>query len=121
MSIGKLNFFIGGMLAASMAGAELVDPTLPIDVMPPAPEMASTHGSGISVSMILMRGDEAIALVSGRYVRVNETVGAAKVISIGRNYIELKQDGGNVKHYLTGFGSRSAESSSIESSTERTQ
>lgn len=105
MYIGKWGLFLAMWLAAAEASAEAVDPTQPIDFMPPPlGDAGGGGGTGISVNMILMRGDQALALVNGRYVRVNDVVSGAKVVSIGRNYVELQQTGGSVKHYLAGFG-----------------
>lgn len=94
------------MLCLSFADTgwgESVDPTLPIDFVPPASLDAGTYGNSVSVNMIMVRGEQSFALVNGQFVRVNDTVGNAKVTAIGRNYIELKGDGGAVKHYLAGY------------------
>lgn len=106
MCIGKrgVGFGLGLWLVALGAGAEAVDPTQPIDFMPPPPGVAGEGAQGVSVNMILVRGEQAFALVNGRYVRVNDSVSGAKVVAIGRNFVELQQTGGNVKHYLAGFG-----------------
>lgn len=108
MYIGKAGIIPGillaGGLAVAGAWAESVDPTLPIDYMPPPPGMANDGSQGISVNMVLVRGNQAVALVNGRHVRVNDLVGGAKVVAIGRNFVELQQNGSTVKHYLAGFG-----------------
>lgn len=106
MYIGKWGgiFGLGLCLVTAGVSAEAVDPTQPIDFMPPPPGVAGEGTQGISVNMILVRGEQAFALVNGRYVRVNDSVSGAKVVAIGRNFVELQQSGGNVKHYLAGFG-----------------
>lgn len=101
----KWSVPVAFLLATELATGEAVDPTQPIDYMPPAPGMVRDSSAGIAVNMVLLRGSEAIALVNGRYVRVNDAIGGAKVVAIGRNYVELQQNGSTVKHYLAGFGS----------------
>lgn len=107
MFIGKKIIFLGLCMAALSVHAEAVDPTLPIDHMPPPPGGAGASSSGISVNMVLVRGDQAIALVNGRYLRVNDVLDGSKVTAIGRNYIELQQGANSVRHYLAGFASGS--------------
>lgn len=84
--------------------AAAVDPTQPIDAMPPPPGMGGVESSGISVNMILIRGGHAMALVNGRFVHLHDEVAGAKVTDIGRNYVELQQGSGKKRHYLAGFG-----------------
>lgn len=107
MFIGKKVIFLGLCMAAMNVRAEAVDPTLPIDNMPPPPGVAGQSSSGISVNMVLVRGDQAVALVNGRYLRVNDVLDGNKVTAIGRNYIELQQGSNSVRHYLAGFASGS--------------
>jgi hypothetical protein len=106
VSIGKRIALFGIFVAALNVHAEAIDPTLPIDYMPPPPGMGSAS-QGVAVNMVVVRGGEAIALVNGRYVRINDMLDGSKVIAIGRNYVELKQGSTSVRHYLAGFGSSS--------------
>lgn len=102
MFIARSTVFFMSVLSAVQVQAEVVDPTLPIDFAPPA-VLGSPIDEGVNVHMILVRGGQAIALVNGRYVHVNDQIGNAKVIHIGKNYVELQGEGGTIKHYLAGY------------------
>ena len=81
------------LLAGHAAWADaLHDPTQPPASATGSPQ-ADTHGKASNISVIRLRGSEALAVIDGRTVRIGDRLNGARVQSIDAAGVTLKENG----------------------------
>ena len=86
----KPCLLFGVLLITFSAGAQ-TDPTRPSDHI--GGSAATVANKGLTLESILVSGTRRVAVINGAAVQQGDTVGMARIISIGRERVRVVQDG----------------------------
>jgi hypothetical protein len=83
------------LCSASLAFAEMRDPTLP-----PDPSLWKTSDQPLLLTAILISEQRRLAVIGGRFLQVGDNYSGNKVISIDSNSVQLEGVSGRITLFL---------------------
>ena len=84
---------VGLVVGGSAAGEELPDPMRPPQVWARSATVPASAPSDWQLHMTRISPAQRLAVINGRLVRPGDDVSGARVVSVGRNAVELRKAG----------------------------